>query len=200
MIKHLLSIVVIVSSTMAFSATANWTFSGVNIYDGMGADAVKISSGTAYLFQYVSGSVTQKSVYDSIVAGSSIDSIDGNVAHGEITSGNIASTPFSYGEQGSGAYSYFFAVLASDQKSVYLSATVEKVAGGTTTSVPVSFGSQAPTTGPSSKLMTDGYEAPGQWASINGGDVPEPTTCSLLLVGLAGMGLKRLRSRRRKQA
>ena len=38
----------------------------------------------------------------------------------------------------------------------------------------------------------------GDWTE-KGGDVPEPTTCSLLLVGLAGMGLKKLR-KRNKQA
>ena len=37
----------------------------------------------------------------------------------------------------------------------------------------------------------------GDWTE-KGGDVPEPTTCSLLLVGLAGMGLKKLRKRNKK--
>lgn len=166
----------------AHAAAANWAAVATNIYDGKGDTAAKYT-GTAYLFD--AATYTQAGLYASFadgldITGNAIKSV--SVANGAISAANGA---FSFGEQGGGEYSFFFAILEDD--AIYLSKTVASTANGTATTKNVGFGSQAPTTGATSRLLpTDGFVGVGQWAAV-----PEPTSGLLLILGMAGLTLKR---------
>ena len=70
---------------------------------------------------------------------------------------------------------------------MYLSASKTVAAGGTDSPVSIAFGNQNPTTGAkSSTLPTDGFVSAGQWAAV-----PEPTSGLLMLLGMAGLALRR---------
>ena len=172
----------------AQAAAANWQASAANIYDGGGDSAAKWA-GTAYIFD--ASVVTQEALFDAFAAGATIGTTTtGYVASDAVSSGTLSSSTckFSYGEQGGGNYSYFFALVDGD--NIYLSKTVTQAANGTATAKSISFGSQSPTSGATSKsLPTDGFVAVGQWAAA-----PEPTSGLLLLLGMAGLALKRKRA------
>ena len=174
----------------AQAAAANWQASAANIYDGKGDSAAKWA-GTAYIFD--ASVVTQSELFDVFAAGTAIGSgTTGFVASDTVSSGTLSSSTckFSYGEQGGGSYSYFFALVDGD--NIYLSKTVAATANGTATAKGISFGSQAPTSGATSRsLPTDGFVAVGQWATAS---VPEPTSGLLMLLGMAGLALRRRRA------
>ena len=169
----------------AHAAAANWAATASNIYDGKGDSAARYA-GTAYLFD--AATYTQATLFASFAEGTDVTTgaiKSMTIANGAISAANGA---FEYGEQGGGAYSYFFAIIDGD--NMYLSKTVEVTANGTATTKTVGFGTQAPTTGASSKsLPTDGFVGVGQWAAV-----PEPTSGLLLLLGMAGLALKRKRA------
>lgn len=170
----------------AHAAAANWAATASNIYDGKGDSAARYA-GTAYLFD--AAIYNQAALFESFAEGSDVKTgaiKSMTVANGAISAANGA---FEYGEQGGGSYSYFFAIIDGD--NMYLSKTIELTANGTATTKTVGFGSQAPATGASSKsLPTNGFIGTGQWAAA----VPEPTSGLLLLLGMAGLALKRKRA------
>ena len=171
----------------AHAAAANWAATASNIYDGKGDSAAKYA-GTAYLFD--AATYTQAALFASFAGGTDVTTgaiKSMTIANGAISAANGA---FEYGEQGGGAYSYFFAIIDGD--NMYLSKTVEVTANGTATTKTVGFGTQAPTTGATSRsLPTDGFVGVGQWAAAA---VPEPTSGLLMLLGLASLALKRKRA------
>lgn len=193
--KLITTVAIVCAAVFANAATANWAVSGSNFYNGAGSAAAKLTSGTSiYVFDY--SKVQQSALFDVFANNTSVDlskveGYAGTIAIGT-TAGVIssASGAFSYGEQSTSeetkSYSFYLAVIKDD--AIYLSKTVSKDANGSSTAASVGFGSQAPTTGASSKsLPTEGFEAVGQWAAA----VPEPTSGLLLLLGMAGLALKR---------
>lgn len=183
--KLIIALVAVGAAIGAHAAAANWAATASNIYDGKGDTAAKYA-GTAYLFD--AASYTQAALFESFAGGADVTSgaiKSMTIANGAISAANGA---FSYGEQGGGSYSYFFAIIDGD--NMYLSKTVEVTANGTATTKTVGFGTQAPTTGATSKsLPTDGFVAVGQWAAV-----PEPTSGLLMLLGMAGLALRRRRA------
>ena len=185
--KILITLSAVAMVAVVHAAAANWQCTAANIYDGAGTTAAKWS-GTAYIYAYTADTLTQDTLWATFSAGGDIKGSSiatATVANGGITTAN---SQFSYGEQGGGSYSYFFALVDGD--NVLFSKTITATANGTATQKSLAFGSLAPTTGASSKdLPTQGYYAIGAWASV-----PEPTSGLLMLIGVAGLALRRRRA------
>ena len=187
--KLMITLSAVAMAAVVHAAAANWQCTAANIYDGTGDSAAKWA-GTAYIYAYTAESLTQDTLWATFSAGGDITSsaiATASVVNGGITTAN---SQFSYGEQGGGSYSYFFALVDGD--NVLFSKTVTATANGTATQKSLAFGSLAPTTGASSKsLPTQGAYAIGAWATAS---VPEPTSGLLMLLGMAGLALKRKRA------
>ena len=190
--KLMVMVAIACSAVVASAATANWKTSASNIYNGTGSsDTTAKYTGTAYLFD--AGVTSQAALYALIAAGTEItSSTAGYIETLNVANGGITATSFSYGEQSVSSselseYTYYFAIIDSDK--VYFSTEKAVSANATATAKTVGFGNQA--TGSQSLPAGSGFQGAGAWSTTA---VPEPTSGLLMLVGLAGLALRRRRA------
>ena len=187
--KKLIALTAVVAlAGIASAASYNWTVQTGYVFKGTGAGGTAncVDSVSAYLFD--AGTYSQTAAMTAFLAGGTIDTAKALDTQ-TISSGRIAAgTAFSYSP--TEAYTAYFAVLIGD--NIYISTT----ATGTYTTLDatetITFGNQSSSSG----LL------PTELASIStysGGAglytaVPEPTSSLLMLLGMAGLALKRKRA------
>jgi hypothetical protein len=189
--KLIIAAAIVCAAVIAQAATANWGVGASNIYVGDGSTTKIAQGATVYMFD--AGITSQAALYALFAADTAMDMTTAAGYAGTVATsaaGVMAATKvkFSYGDQStvdsSNAYDFYFAIIDGD--NIYLSDSKSVVAGGSDTAVSISFGSQA--TG--SKLpAVDGFQGAGAWSAV-----PEPTSGLLMLVGLAGLALRRRRA------
>lgn len=187
--KIIIGVVALCVAVAAQAATANWKASASNMYAGNATDKY---TGKAYYFD--AGVMSQTALFAIFEAGTEIgSSTAGYVGSGSINSGTMTATSFSYGEQSASAtdtndYTFYFAVITDD--AIYFSNEKVMSANATATAKTVGFGTQNGTSTFSSLAPNGtGYQGAGYWSSV-----PEPTSGLLLLLGMAGLALKRKRA------
>lgn len=138
-----------------------------------------LTEGTAYLFTASSA----QSVFDSWKKGKTLDgltSLDSN----SISAGKIGSkTPFDYSDSSTLEAIFAVTVTIKGVDYLYLSTSVSATAKDTG-SASLQFKETA-TSSLASKLAANGYQGAGWYA------IPEPTSGLMLLLGLAGLALRR---------
>ena len=199
--KLIIAAAVVCAAVMAQAATANWKVSAANVKDGTGTTTGY--SGAGYVFD---AEVTSQAALFALFAAdtATFDATKQSGYAGSVTvssgavNANLAANQFGYGDQttsGSSVYHDFYLAIVDGDK-MYLSLTKENVlASGTDAANAIAFGNQNPTTGAkSSTLPTDGFVAAGQWAKASTpgpSPIPEPTSGLLVLLGVAGLALRR---------
>ena len=185
--KIMIAVAIVCAAVMAQAATANWKVSAANIYNGT---AETKYSGAAYFFDATATS--QEALFALFAADTSLDLTkqtgylaSGTVANGTVNA-NTAANQFSAFEQGSGTHDFYFVLVNDD--AMYLSATKSVAASSTDNAATITFGSQANY----SKSISEGFSGSAGWAQAAA--VPEPTSGLLMLVGLAGLALRRRRA------
>ncbi len=185
--KIMMAAAIICAAVGTQAATANWKVSAAQIFDGTGGTTKY--AGNAYFFN--ADAIDQAALFALFTSDPTFDLTaqtgylaSGTVANGVINA-NTAANQFGAFEQASGKYNFFFVLVDGDK--MYLSANAAANASGTDNAQQISFGSQAA----GSKLTSEGFSAPGQWATAA---IPEPTSGLLLLLGVAGLALKRKRA------
>ena len=179
--KKLMVIVAVAMAALASqAATFKWsTTSTGKIYEA--GTTTLLASGTAYLFDQ--SVVSQASLVEALVAGSldlsSKTSVDSNTIADGVLAGQVAT----YGEAGS-SYTFYFAVLTDD--GLYIGPT-KTAAGLDGKDTAVSFSAKA-TSQAAAFDASSGYSSAGWYA------VPEPTSGLLMLLGMAGLALRRRRA------
>ena len=183
--KLIIAAAAVCTAVFAQAAAANWKASAKDMYNGTGStEDTALFAGTAYLFD--AGVTSQAALYDLIAGGTAISSSTaGYVTSLSFDEGAAPTTAYAYGEQGGGTYTYYFVIVDSDK--AYFSNEKAVAANGTATAKTVSFGSQSG----SSALPGTGFQGAGAWSSTA---VPEPTSGLLLLLGMAGLALRRKRA------
>lgn len=167
----------------AFSHASSVKWSESNLFAG---DSATRYSGTLYLFDAatVSGSSLFASLETSTDLSATLSSSAINSMEITSATGLKTSSEFTYGSNGNTYSLYFAAILTSGGKDyVYISAEKSYVENVSMTPT-VAFGNQS--TGSQSLPIGDGYQGAGKWSAV-----PEPTSGLLLLLGMAGLALKR---------
>ena len=182
--KLIIALAAVVVATAVQAASFDWkTGTTGKVYEA--GTTTLLASGTAYIFD--AASVSQQAVLTAFLDDKTWTT--GNLHSKSVSSGAIAATKgeaFSYGVADT-TYNFYVALVNGD--SIFISDTVSVTAPNIsyeTAQFNLKSASQAAVT----ELEKTGSFAGGGWYTA----APEPTSGLLLLLGMAGLALKRKRA------
>lgn len=189
--KRLITLVtVIVTTACASAATINWQASKGYLYAA--GTETKITTGDAYLM-LVTSSYTQSDLVSAFVAakGNAAATISAMTASGALATGT-GTIGANARISGSSTYNFssditaYFVVFNSN--NMYVSSEASGLYDSVSSSSDMSFAAMSTSSKAAALDATKGYTSAGWYA------VPEPTSGLLILVGLAGLALRRRRA------
>lgn len=186
--KLLTAVAVAAIASISSAATFDWAWTAKSgrLYDGAGSDSGNRYAGTGYLISgaSLSQATLLATFYDTATTVDATYLSGKALSTGSFSSGRMIMGTFTMNE--ASEFNAYFVVLSGDGKGIYLSdaATFDIQAVGTSTAI---FGDQSSYSS-SFKTANAAYSGAGWYA------VPEPTSGLLLLIGMAGLALKRKRA------
>lgn len=181
--KIMIAVAAIAVAAMTQAASFNWKATGSTtkgyFYDATGAKIT--SSMTSYLFD--SAVLSQADLLTSLRSGGSISSLE-SVTQSTIASSKMAAKAFDYGTVGN---DYGFYMVVIDGDNALVSDLISASAQAADTS-DVSFANPGTWSKNAFSGADTSFSSAG-WYSTS--SVPEPTSGLLLLLGMAGLALKR---------
>lgn len=189
--KIMIMVVVAMVAIVTNAASVSWLAQKGYLYEAGGAN--KITSGDAYLM-FVTASYDQSALVSAFAAanGDSAATLAAMAASGALATGTgtigsnarIDTTESTYAI--SSDMSAYFVVFNGD--NMFVSAAADALYDSVTTSASLEFAAMSTPSKAVAKDASAGYVGAGWYA------VPEPTSGLLMLVGLAGLALRRRRA------
>ena len=188
--KLMIALVAVAFGVAAQAASFTWAVQSGYVYNGTGeTGAANRMSGTAYLFN--AAAYSQSALLTAFYA-NDLATITGSALNSAtLTGGRVDETTFETTLTAN--TDTYFAVFSSDSKSVYLSVGGTSEYDSVMGQHSLTFGSVTA----SSKAFvstTGGSYAGAGWYQNASSPVPEPTSGLLMLLGMAGLALRRRRA------
>ncbi len=184
--KIMIALTVVACAAVVNAASFNWKTSATGkVYEA--GTTTLLASGTAYLFN--AGSVTQASVLSAFAAGTDLATLayldSSSISAGAIAAKTTASDYITIDATAGTSVQAFFATIVDD--SIFISDVASGTAkdvGVTTISLNAKAASQV-----AAMDLSSGYSTAGWYTAV-----PEPTSGLLMLLGMAGLALRRRRA------
>lgn len=183
--KLMIMVALVAAAVSANAASYAWKSASGRLFDGKGTETANRYAGTGYLF--AAGTVSESSIVAALLDGSLSTKLGTTLAENTFANGRTAD--FSAAFDVASLENAYFVVLGKDKDGndgVYISDYATIVASDVGNSQ-VTFGSQNAYSS-AFKDATAGYAGAGWYA------VPEPTSGLLMLLGMAGLALRRRRA------
>jgi len=189
--KLLLIGAIIASAVSANAATYLWKANSGRLFDGQGSASANRYAGTGYLFN--ADAVSQATILAAFASEAGVaTTLTSALSTGSFSAGRAGESADFTGPDS--AFSAYFVVLGTDgdgNDAIYISdaVTANYQAVGTGD---VTFGQQNDYSSVGFKDAGSGFAGAGWYSSAAA--VPEPTSGLLMLLGMAGLALKRKRA------
>ncbi len=178
----MIALVTVACAAAVHAAAFNWTSSGTNASKTFyGPSGSTIAGAKVYLFD--AATVSQAALVTAIQGGGSISDYTSVTTTTLDSNSRLTAKEFSYGEAGT-TYNFYMALIQDD--NVFVSASKE-VYGQLADTVTVAFSGIKTAT--QTVLGEATYSSAGWYSAV-----PEPTSGLLMLLGVAGLALKRKRA------
>ena len=176
--KITIALAAVALAVSAQAAAFSWkTTTAGKVYSA--GTTTTLATGTAYLFD--SAAVTQQAVLDAVLGGTELGTLS-SLSSSSVSAGAIAQQGFDWGTGGD-TLNAFVAIVDGD--NVFISDFKSGMADAGSSTTPLNFNLKSAS---QAAAMESNTFTIGGWYTAA---VPEPTSGLLMLVGLAGLALRR---------
>ena len=191
--KLMIAAAIVCAAAMSQAAAFKWQSSGSGqagmIFAGNGSTKTAYATyGAAALYMFDAATYSQASALaDFADPKKSVDTSKAVATTTLSTASRITTKDFDYGSQGS-TYDFFFVALL-DNSHIYISSMMEDKINPTSGSTPLTYADLGTTSKLAALDATAGFKGAAVYETV-----PEPTSGLLLLLGVAGLALRRRRA------